>query len=51
MSTRPRLSSSLGIYHVVYRGINSKMMKIMKSFYQSFENTSLFAATSSLPIV
>ena len=36
MSTRPRLSSSLGIYHVVYRGINKQRIFEDNKDYEKF---------------
>jgi len=36
MSTRPRLSSSLGIYHVVYRGINKQRIFEDNEDYEKF---------------
>ena len=36
MSTRPRLSSSLGIYHVVYRGINKQRIFEDDEDYEKF---------------
>ena len=36
MPTRPRLSSSLGIYHVVYRGINKQRIFEDSEDYEKF---------------
>ena len=36
MPTRPRLSSSLGIYHVVYRGINKQRIFEDDEDYEKF---------------